>query len=99
MLALCLAAGMDGIKNQILPPPNITKNIYEMTEEERKSLGIGELPATLHDAVDAMEADEFVRGILGEHISSVYIEAKKKEWDNYCRAVSEWEVEKYLTKF
>ena len=99
VLALCLAAGMDGIRNKILPPPNITKNIYEMTREERESLGIGELPATLHDAVDAMESDEFVRGILGEHIFSVYIEAKKKEWDNYCRAVSEWEVEKYLTKF
>lgn len=99
VLALCLAAGMDGIRNKILPPPNITKNIYEMTPEEMESLGIRELPATLHDAVDAMESDEFVREILGDHISTVYIEAKKKEWDNYCRAVSDWEVEKYLTKF
>ena len=99
VLALCLAAGMEGIRNKILPPDNITENIYEMAGEERKRLGIRELPATLHDAIDAMENDEFVRGILGEHISTVYLEAKKKEWDRYCRTVSEWEVKEYLTKF
>lgn len=99
VLALCLAAGMEGIRNKILPPDNITENIYEMAGEERKQLGIRELPATLHDAIDAMENDEFVKGILGEHISTVYLEAKKKEWDRYCRTVSEWEVKEYLTKF
>ena len=99
VLALCLAAGMEGIRNKILPPDNITENIYEMAGEERKRLGIRELPATLHDAIDAMENDEFVKGILGEHISTVYLEAKKKEWDRYCRTVSEWEVKEYLTKF
>ncbi len=99
VLALCLAAGMDGIRNKILPPPDVAKNIYEMTEDERKSLGIRELPGTLHEAVKVMEEDEFVREILGEHIFSVYIEAKKREWDNYCRTVSEWEVGQYLTKF
>lgn len=99
VLALCLAAGMDGIKNQILPPQNITQNIYHLTEEERAELGIRELPASLKDAVSAMEKDEFVRQVLGEHISTVYIEAKKNEWDSYCRAVSEWEVAQYLGKF
>ena len=78
VLALCLAAGMEGIRNKILPPDNITENIYEMAGEERKQLGIRELPATLHDAIDAMENDEFVKGILGEHISTVYLEAKRK---------------------
>lgn len=99
VLALCLAAGMDGIKNQILPSPNITKNIYEMTAQEKKELGIRELPSTLHEAIAAMEQDGFVKEILGDHIFGVYVEAKKKEWDSYCRAVSEWEIEKYLTKF
>lgn len=99
VLALCLAAGMDGIKNRILPPQSITQNIYQLTEEERKELGVHELPSNLKDAVGAMEQDEFVLGVLGKHISSVYIESKKKEWDSYCRAVSEWEVAQYLGKF
>lgn len=99
VLALCLAAGMDGIKNKILPPQDVSQNIYELTPGQREKLGIRELPANLRDAVAAMERDSFVRDVLGEHISSVYIEAKKGEWDSYCRAVSAWEVARYLGKY
>ncbi|MCD7980711.1 MAG: type I glutamate--ammonia ligase [Clostridiales bacterium] len=99
VLALCLAAGMDGIRNQILPPPSIAKNIYDLSEEECEKLGVNKLPANLKDALDAMEKDDFVRGVLGEHISDVYLKAKKKEWDTYCRTVSEWELAEYLNKY
>lgn len=99
VLALCLAAGMDGIKNKIQPPQNISQNIYELSEEEREALGIRELPGSLKDAITAMEEDAFVCGVLGEHITSVYLEAKKNEWDSYCRAVSAWEVDQYLSKY
>lgn len=99
VIALCLAAGMDGIRNKITPPANISQNIYHMTEEERIKLGIRILPQSLRDAIDAMEQDPFTCSVLGEHISSIYIEAKKNEWDDYCRAVSEWEVKQYLSKF
>ena len=46
-----------------------------------------------------MERDAFIREILGEHISNVYIASKKDEWNRYCRAVTEWEVDTYLDKF
>ena len=98
-LALCLAAGLDGIRNQIMPPENVQQNIFNMTEEEREALHLRKLPASLIDAIEAMEQDPFVTEVLGEHISSVYAEAKKKEWDSYCRSVSEWEVAEYLGKF
>lgn len=98
-LALCLAAGLDGIRNQIMPPENVQQNIFNMTEEEREALHLRKLPASLIDAIEAMEQDPFVTEVLGKHISSVYAEAKKKEWDSYCRSVSEWEVAEYLGKF
>ena len=98
-LALCLAAGLDGIRNQIMPPENVQQNIFNMTEEEREALHLRKLPASLIDAIEAMEQDSFVTEVLGKHISSVYAEAKKKEWDSYCRSVSEWEVAEYLGKF
>ncbi len=97
--ALCLAAGMDGIKNQIMPPESIQKNIYQMSDEECRQLGIQQLPTNLRMALNAMEKDEFVRGVLGEHISTVYLKAKRKEWDAYYRTVSEWEVNEYLNKY
>ncbi len=99
VLALCLAAGMDGIKNKILPPPGITKNIYDLSEEECEQLCVKKLPANLKDALDAMEKDDFVRGVLGEHISNAYLKAKKREWDAYCRTVSKWELAEYLNQY
>lgn len=96
LLAVCLAAGLDGIRNEILPPDSIDKNIFEMTAKERKENGIESLPSNLLEAVCEMEKDEFVRGVLGEHFSEHYIHAKKEEWAQYSRHVSSWEVEQYL---
>ena len=98
-LALCLAAGLDGIKNKIQPPASVQKNIFAMSQEERDELQIKSLPASLKEAIDAMEQDEFVRGVLGEHISNAYIELKKKEWEAYDRHVTDWEVAEYLGKY
>ncbi|MCD8364340.1 MAG: type I glutamate--ammonia ligase [Clostridiales bacterium] len=99
VIALCLAAGMDGIRNKILPPESIRKNIYQLSEDECIQLGIQQLPTNLRMALNAMEKDEFVRGVLGEHISNVYLNSKRKEWDAYYRTVSEWEVNEYLNKY
>ena len=87
------------INNEKLLKENIQKNIFHMTEEEKKQLHIKSLPTNLYDAVCAMEKDAFIREVLGEHISNVYIGSKKDEWNRYCRAVTEWEVDTYLDKF
>ncbi len=98
-LALCLCAGLDGIKNKIQPPASIAKNIYQLSDEECSELGIRMLPTNLKDALNAMEEDPLVREVLGGHIADVYIESKRREWDAYCRSVSEWEVSEYLLKY
>lgn len=97
-LALCLAAGLDGIKNKIVPPAPVGRNIYDMNAEEKKEAGIEVLPESLIDAVREMEKDEFVQGVLGKHICEKYIEAKKKEWDSYQHQITSWEIEEYLHK-
>ena len=70
-----------------------------MTEEERKASGIEPLPRNLEEALKAMEEDELVKNTLGENISSSYIQAKRREWEEYCAQVSEWEIEHYLHRF
>jgi len=97
-LALCLAAGIDGIQNQIEPPKSVDLNIFEMTEEERSFYNIEALPATLIEAVEEMEKDSFIREVLGDHIFNKYVEAKKKEWDAYRTQVTQWELDEYLYK-
>ena len=93
VLALCLAAGLDGIKNKIEVPDSVDCNIYEMTPGERRAAGIENMPADLKEAVDCLVADEFLCSVLGEHITTKYVEAKMKEWENYTTRVSQWEID------
>ncbi len=96
-LAVCLAAGLDGIEKSMTPPDEITENIFAMSPEERKAHGIEGLPANLMEAVDTMCTDKLILDTLGDHIVTQYVEGKTREWDEYCTRISNWEIEKYLT--
>ena len=98
LLALCLAAGLDGIKNELKVPKPVNGNIFELTEQEKKRRKIESIPEDLNQAVQAMEADPFIRQVLGEHVFSKYVEAKKAEWDHYRKQVTQWEISEYLYK-
>ena len=98
-LALCLMAGLDGIKNQIDPPASVDRNLFEMSDEERKTLGIEALPGTLVEAISELEQDAFVQEVLGRHVSERYIAAKRAEWQRYLSQVTNWEINEYLYKF
>lgn len=96
VLAVCLAAGLDGIKKKLVPPARVDRNIFEMDRNEKEALHIESLPQDLCEATKELEKDAFVRNVLGEHVSEKYIEAKYKEWENYRVQVTEWEIEEYL---
>jgi glutamine synthetase len=98
-LAACLAAGLDGIKNSIEPPPPCDRNIYELTPEERKELGIDLLPSSLQEALEELSKDEVIKAALGEHIYHRFMDAKMIEWDRYRMQVHQWELQEYLAKF
>lgn len=98
-LAVCLIAGLDGIKNKLEVCDSVDANIYAMTKKERRARGIDSLPETLIDAVKHLEKDELIMDFLGEETAEKYIEAKKAEWKSYKVAVSEWEVNQYLSTY
>ncbi|HAQ63779.1 MAG TPA: type I glutamate--ammonia ligase [Ruminococcaceae bacterium] len=98
-MAMCLAAGLDGIKKGLMPPKSTSKNIYEMTADELKADGIDHLPSTLKHAVEALERDEVMKATLGEHIYNKYVEGKHKEWRKYQLSVTDWEINRYLSKY
>lgn len=97
-LAVCLAAGIDGIKNKIEPPEEVRENVYELSEAEKLEKNIESLPADLHAAVEELKKDIFVQEVLGRHITEKYVEAKEAEWMQYRTQVTDWEVEEYLYK-
>ena len=98
-LAACLAAGLDGIERKILPPEEITENIFEMNAEERAANGIEDLPDSLEHALVALKADPLLAEVLGPHILPQYIAGKEKEWEEYCTRVSSWEIAKYMVLY
>ncbi len=98
-LAVCLQAGLDGIRNQIMPPKSVDCNIFQMTEKERIESGIEEIPGTLIEAVSEMEKDPFMREVLGDHVYEKYITAKKQEWQDYRSQVTDWEINRYLNQY
>lgn len=97
-LAVCLAAGLDGIKNKITPPKAVDGNIFDMSEEEMAALNIQALPADLNEAVEEMEKDSFIQEVLGSHVSQKYAEAKREEWAAYRQQITDWEINEYLYK-
>ena len=96
MLAVCLAAGLDGIRNQIEPPESVDGNLYELSEQEKKDIGLERLPENLNEAVRELEKSEFICNVLGEHIVKNYCKAKKAEWEEYTNQVTQWELDQYL---
>jgi len=98
-LALCLAAGLDGIKNKLTPPDQIRSSIFAMSVQEREAAGIENLPGSLSEALKEFTDDPLARNVLGEHIFDRYVEAKKDEWDEYRTQVSKWEVDTYLLRY
>jgi glutamine synthetase len=95
-LAVCLAAGLDGMKHELTPPDSVDKNIFAMTPAEKEEQQIKNLPANLLEALTYLEESNFIKGVLGEHTTKKYLEAKHKEWNDYTIQVSQWELDQYL---
>lgn len=98
-MAVCLAAGLDGIERGLTPPDEITENIFAMGPEARSARGIDSLPGTLSEAIDCLQADPVIASTLGEHVMGQYVQGKMKEWNAYRTHVSSWEIGRYLVMY
>jgi glutamine synthetase len=98
-LAVMLKAGLDGIKNKLALAPHTDRNIYVMDESERKDAGIENLPASIIDAVEALQSDHVICEALGEHAVAHFVEAKRIEWDLFRTTVHDWERDQYISLY
>ncbi|MEE8368699.1 MAG: type I glutamate--ammonia ligase [Thermoanaerobaculia bacterium] len=95
-LAAMLAAGLDGVRQNIDPGPPVNKNIFTMSQREKRRLKIDELPSSLSDALDYLEKNAVMKAALGEHIFAHYLRAKREEWHEYLSQIHPWEQDRYL---
>jgi glutamine synthetase len=94
--AAIIAAGLDGIERELDPGEPNNTDLYRLTPAEIKERGIGILPQTLGEAIDALESDHVLRAALGEKLAQEFVRLKRMEWVEYSRHVSEWETRRYL---
>lgn len=94
--AMVLAAGLQGIRDQLDPGQAVEYNTYALTDEALLERGVERMPRTLGDALRSFETDEIARATFGDSFHKTYVDYKRAEWAAYCLDVSEWEREKYL---
>ncbi len=98
-LAVCLAAGLDGIEKGMMPPKEITENIFDMDMQTRLEHGITGLPKSLEEAISCLKQNKLLMDTLGEHVSTQYILGKQAEIHEYNTRVSSWEISKYMIAY
>ena len=98
-LAVMLAAGLDGIATEADWREPVNENIWDMSHRERRRLRIDDLPHDLKEAIDELEKDDVITGALGEHVTRHFVEAKRREWQDYITQVTDWELDSYLLKY
>jgi glutamine synthetase len=92
--AVLLAAGLEGVRRELEPPPEVGEDLAAMTEDERRAAGIASLPGSLEEAVREMARDEVVAEALGEHVFEWFLRNKRAEWEEYRRQVHPFELER-----
>ena len=97
--AVMLAAGLDGVKRKLDPGPPINKNIFTMSQREKRRLRIGQLPPTSRRRSTSSRRTRSSASALGEHILEHYLRAKRQEWAEYISHVHPWEQERYLAEY
>ena len=95
--AAMLLAGLDGIQNQIDPGDPVDRNIYDLSAEEARALP--HVPATLRDALDALESDHdflMAGGVFTQDVLDTWLEFKRSEVAEQAQRPTPFEFEMYF---
>jgi glutamine synthetase len=91
--AALLVAGLDGIRNEIDPGEPQQGNTYDLLQA---GVEIEKVPDSLGAALDALAADELIKGAMPGRLYKVFNHYKRDEWERYLAAVTDWERDEYL---
>jgi glutamine synthetase len=90
--ALLLNAGLKGIENEYELPAETEDNVWDLTDSERRAMGIQPLPQSLDHAIRKLEESELAAETLGEQVFSYVLANKQAEWSAYRSQVTPFEL-------
>lgn len=96
-IAVMLAAGLDGIRQRMPLPDAMEETLIRQDRSRMRQ--VETLPASLEEALDAIEQDDVILSALGPYISDRYIAAKRQELEDYHRQVTSWELDRYINRY
>ncbi len=94
--ALILGAGLKGIENQYELPEETLDDVWTLSDNERKALGIEALPQSLNQAISKLEDSELAAEVLGESVFDFVLRNKRREWADYRAQVTPFELRQNL---
>jgi glutamine synthetase len=92
-MAALITAMRDGLEQSIDPGPPEEGNIYEAIAAGKT---VERIPATLGEALDALEDDPVIRSALPGEMYRVFMHYKRDEWARFIGTVSNWDLAEYL---
>ncbi|MGY5865578.1 MAG: glutamine synthetase family protein [Candidatus Thorarchaeota archaeon] len=98
VIAVMLAAGLDGITKRTEPPNPTEEDLFETSTDTES------LPPSLDRALISLEHSRTMRDILGESVVDTLVTMRRKEWTDYVTAtgdpgtseITPWEIDRYL---
>ena len=94
--ALILSAGLKGIEEGYELPAETEDNVWNLTDAERRAMGIQPLPQSLDHAIRKLEESELAAETLGEEVFSYVLANKRREWSEYRSQVTPFELNQNL---
>ena len=78
-LGAIVRAGLDGVRAELPAPPILDRDPTQLDEQEAVSYGVGALPASLEDSLEALADDDTVRGWMTPLLYDAYLSVKRAE--------------------
>ncbi len=96
-----IAAGLDGVDRELQPNPEQFADRYpaDLSAAERARRGITRLPASLAEAIEALEADRLFADAMGSLLSDSYVRLRKAEEGHFAAHDIDFELRRHYTKY
>ena len=95
--AIMLIAGLDGIRQKMPLPEPLEEDLLGQDRARLRRMKV--LPATLDEALIALESDETILSALGPYISNSFLVSRRQEVEDFNRQVTDWEMERYFHRY
>lgn len=89
--AVTLAAGLDGIKHQIEPPPMFEGDVYA-------AQNLPQVPYSLNESIAELQKSTWAREVLGDDVVEHYLHFFRTEQRKFDEVVTSWERARYFER-